>query len=76
MRWKKGKESQIKEWLQGHSLSQYRHLFEGQCCVITLTALYRMNVGKLKKQTNKIKKTDKDGGVTEVVDVNRELLVW
>lgn len=26
--WKKSKESQIKEWLQGHSLSQYRHLFE------------------------------------------------
>ncbi|KAG7237257.1 hypothetical protein INR49_032590 [Caranx melampygus] len=28
VRWKKGKESQIQEWLQGHSLSQYRHLFE------------------------------------------------
>ncbi|KAA8582269.1 hypothetical protein FQN60_009009 [Etheostoma spectabile] len=28
VRWKKGKESQIEEWLQGHSLSQYRHLFE------------------------------------------------
>lgn len=26
--WKKGKESQIEEWLQGHSLSQYSHLFE------------------------------------------------
>ncbi|KAM9355822.1 apoptosis-resistant E3 ubiquitin protein ligase 1 [Pholidichthys leucotaenia] len=26
--WKKGKESQIEEWLQGHSLSQYRNLFE------------------------------------------------
>lgn len=30
VRWKKGKESQIEEWLQGHRLSQYRHLFEGQ----------------------------------------------
>ncbi|KAF3844778.1 hypothetical protein F7725_007941 [Dissostichus mawsoni] len=28
VRWKKGKESQIEEWLQGHSLCQYRHLFE------------------------------------------------
>ncbi|TKS86493.1 Apoptosis-resistant E3 ubiquitin protein ligase 1 [Collichthys lucidus] len=28
VRWKKGKESQIEEWLQGHSLSEYRHLFE------------------------------------------------
>nr|XP_057946526.1 apoptosis-resistant E3 ubiquitin protein ligase 1-like [Doryrhamphus excisus]XP_057946831.1 apoptosis-resistant E3 ubiquitin protein ligase 1-like [Doryrhamphus excisus]XP_057946832.1 apoptosis-resistant E3 ubiquitin protein ligase 1-like [Doryrhamphus excisus] len=26
--WKKGKEGQIEEWLQGHRLSQYRHLFE------------------------------------------------
>lgn len=30
VRWKKGKESQIEEWLQGHNLSEYRHLFEGQ----------------------------------------------
>ncbi|XP_064183772.1 apoptosis-resistant E3 ubiquitin protein ligase 1 isoform X2 [Anguilla rostrata] len=28
VRWKKGKESQIEEWLQGHSLSEYKHLFE------------------------------------------------
>nr|XP_020469596.1 apoptosis-resistant E3 ubiquitin protein ligase 1 [Monopterus albus] len=28
VRWKKGKESQIEQWLQGHSLYQYRHLFE------------------------------------------------
>ncbi|XP_067312109.1 apoptosis-resistant E3 ubiquitin protein ligase 1 isoform X2 [Pseudorasbora parva] len=28
VRWKKGKESQIEEWLQGHSLSKYKHLFE------------------------------------------------
>lgn len=28
VRWKKGKESQIEEWLQGHRLSQYGHLFE------------------------------------------------
>lgn len=34
VRWKKGKESQIQEWLQGHSLSQYRHLFEGQWVTI------------------------------------------
>ncbi|KAG7282457.1 hypothetical protein CRUP_018174, partial [Coryphaenoides rupestris] len=27
-RWKKGKESQIQEWLNGHGLTQYRHLFE------------------------------------------------
>lgn len=30
VRWKKGKESQIEEWLQGHRLSQYGHLFEGE----------------------------------------------
>lgn len=30
VRWKKGKENQIEEWLQGHSLSQYTHLFEGE----------------------------------------------
>ena len=34
VRWKKGKESQIEEWLQGHSLSQYRHLFEGQWATV------------------------------------------
>uniref|UniRef100_A0A6Q2Y433 HECT-type E3 ubiquitin transferase n=1 Tax=Esox lucius TaxID=8010 RepID=A0A6Q2Y433_ESOLU len=28
VRWKKGKESQIEEWIQGHSLSKYKHLFE------------------------------------------------
>ncbi|KAK5916667.1 hypothetical protein CgunFtcFv8_011629 [Champsocephalus gunnari] len=28
VRWKKGKESKIEEWLERHSLSQYRHLFE------------------------------------------------
>ncbi|XP_061598842.1 apoptosis-resistant E3 ubiquitin protein ligase 1 isoform X2 [Cololabis saira] len=28
VRWKKRKESQIQEWLQGHGLSQYRHSFE------------------------------------------------
>ncbi|KAF0044452.1 hypothetical protein F2P81_003610 [Scophthalmus maximus] len=28
VRWKKGKESQIEEWLQGHRLSQYGHLFD------------------------------------------------
>ncbi|GAA6096947.1 apoptosis-resistant E3 ubiquitin protein ligase 1 isoform X1 [Tachysurus ichikawai] len=28
LRWKKSKESQIEEWLQGHSLSEYKHLFE------------------------------------------------
>ncbi|MEQ2168961.1 hypothetical protein AMECASPLE_020732, partial [Ameca splendens] len=28
VRWKKRKESQIEEWLQVHSLSQYSHLFE------------------------------------------------
>lgn len=27
--WKKGKESQIEEWIQGHSLSEYKHLLEG-----------------------------------------------
>ncbi|XP_064881770.1 apoptosis-resistant E3 ubiquitin protein ligase 1 [Oncorhynchus nerka] len=26
--WKKGKESQIEEWIQGHSLSEYKHLLE------------------------------------------------
>lgn len=30
VRWKKGKDNQIEEWLQGHSLSQYRCLFEGE----------------------------------------------
>lgn len=30
VRWKKGKENQIEEWLHGHSLSQYAHLFEGE----------------------------------------------
>lgn len=29
VRWKKGKESQIEEWLLGHSLSEYKYLFEG-----------------------------------------------
>ncbi|XP_077414366.1 apoptosis-resistant E3 ubiquitin protein ligase 1 [Vanacampus margaritifer] len=28
VRWKKGKDGQIEEWLRGHRLSQYRHLFE------------------------------------------------
>ncbi|RXN24409.1 apoptosis-resistant E3 ubiquitin ligase 1 [Labeo rohita] len=28
VRWKKGKESQIEEWLQRHSLSEYKYLFE------------------------------------------------
>ncbi|XP_057715347.1 apoptosis-resistant E3 ubiquitin protein ligase 1 isoform X2 [Corythoichthys intestinalis] len=28
VRWKKGKDGQIEEWLRGHSLSQYRHLFK------------------------------------------------
>ncbi|XP_016362756.1 apoptosis-resistant E3 ubiquitin protein ligase 1-like isoform X3 [Sinocyclocheilus anshuiensis] len=28
VRWKKGKESQIEEWLQRHSLSKYKYLFE------------------------------------------------
>lgn len=34
LRWKKSKESQIEEWLQGHSLSEYKHLFEGQECFV------------------------------------------
>ncbi|XP_048830643.1 apoptosis-resistant E3 ubiquitin protein ligase 1 isoform X1 [Brienomyrus brachyistius] len=28
VRWKKGKEGQIEEWLQEHGLAEYRHLFE------------------------------------------------
>ncbi|MFT7817408.1 apoptosis-resistant E3 ubiquitin protein ligase 1 [Arapaima gigas] len=28
LRWRKGKESQIEEWLQGQGLSEYKHLFE------------------------------------------------
>ncbi|XP_077586698.1 apoptosis-resistant E3 ubiquitin protein ligase 1 [Stigmatopora nigra] len=28
VRWKKGKDGQIEEWLRGHSLSEYRHLFK------------------------------------------------
>ncbi|KAM9786406.1 apoptosis-resistant E3 ubiquitin protein ligase 1 isoform X1 [Syngnathus typhle] len=28
VRWKKGKDGQIEEWLRGHRLSQYKHLFE------------------------------------------------
>lgn len=34
LRWKKSKESQIEEWLQGHSLSEYKHLFEGEECLL------------------------------------------
>ena len=34
VRWKKGKESQVEEWLRGHHLSQYRHLFEGQWVIV------------------------------------------
>lgn len=45
MRWKKGKESQIEEWLQGHRLSQYGHLFEGE--------LLGNSIFDLKKQKTK-----------------------
>ncbi|TNN52308.1 Apoptosis-resistant E3 ubiquitin protein ligase 1 [Liparis tanakae] len=44
VRWRKGKESQIEEWLQGHSLSQYRHLFEDVQTLeeLSLSALSRL----------------------------------
>lgn len=45
VRWKKGKESQIEEWLQGHRLSQYGHLFEGE--------LLGNSIFDLKKQKTK-----------------------
>ncbi|CAB1330921.1 unnamed protein product, partial [Coregonus sp. 'balchen'] len=28
VRWKKGKENQIEEWIQGHGLSEFKYLFE------------------------------------------------
>lgn len=40
VRWKKGKESQIEEWLQGHRLSQYRHLFQGEWVI----EIYLLNI--------------------------------
>lgn len=42
VRWKKGKESQIEEWLQGHSLSQYGHLFEGESVTSPFDVWVRM----------------------------------
>ncbi|KAJ3613646.1 hypothetical protein NHX12_019892 [Muraenolepis orangiensis] len=44
VRWKKGKASQIEEWLKGHHLSQYRHLFEDVQTVeeLSLSVLSRL----------------------------------
>ncbi|KAK5608398.1 Apoptosis-resistant E3 ubiquitin protein ligase 1 [Crenichthys baileyi] len=44
VRWKKRKESQIEEWLQVHSLSQYSHLFEDVQTLeeLSLNALSRL----------------------------------
>ncbi|KAF7201944.1 transcript variant X1 [Nothobranchius furzeri] len=44
VRWKKRKESEIEEWLQGHSLSQYEHLFEDVQTLeeLSLSALSRL----------------------------------
>ncbi|XP_061552281.1 apoptosis-resistant E3 ubiquitin protein ligase 1 isoform X1 [Phycodurus eques] len=44
VRWKKGKDGQIEEWLQGQSLSQYRHLFEDVQTLeeLSLTVLSRL----------------------------------
>ncbi|XP_073688701.1 apoptosis-resistant E3 ubiquitin protein ligase 1 isoform X2 [Garra rufa] len=45
VRWKKGKESQIEEWLQRHSLQEYKYLFEAGAlifgCTIALCFLIR-----------------------------------
>lgn len=44
VRWKRRKESEIEEWLQGHSLSEYRHLFEDVQTLeeLSLSALSRL----------------------------------
>ncbi|XP_016115162.1 apoptosis-resistant E3 ubiquitin protein ligase 1-like isoform X5 [Sinocyclocheilus grahami] len=46
VRWKKGKESQIEEWLQRHSLSEYKYLFED---VQTLEELSLCVLSRLKE---------------------------
>ncbi|MBN3299260.1 AREL1 ligase, partial [Amia calva] len=44
IRWKKAKENQIEEWLQGNRLSEYRHLFEDVQSLeeLTLSVLSRL----------------------------------
>ncbi|KAK7903866.1 hypothetical protein WMY93_016473 [Mugilogobius chulae] len=63
--WKKDKDSQIKEWLRGHSLFQYRHLFED---VQTLEELSLSVLSRLEEVVNEQKHW------REIAEANIQLL--